>query len=266
MDKAPKVRENYWFIGIKRKGHWFDEASGKESPIEKGGYKEIKSPEGTYWADPFLWENWLFFEDYDYNKGKISVGRITSDLEIVDVKTALEMPYHLSFPMLVKEGKEIYMIPEAGQSGGLQLFRAIGFPHQWEHVKTIYPGCFSDPVIFRVNGWWYIHTTQDSDHKLVILRSAHIEGDWEKIYHTDIMNSRPAGNVFFHDGMLIKPVQDGTDLYGKAVIFKQFNTTPSYKERIIDRLEPDWHPGLIGTHTYNFNDKYVVVDGKIKLT
>jgi hypothetical protein len=38
-------------------------------------------------------------------------------------------------------------------------------------------------------------------------------------------------------------------------------TTSEYRERPIARIEPNWAPDLIGTHTYNATGRFEVVDG-----
>ena len=38
-----------------------------------------------------------------------------------------------------------------------------------------------------------------------------------------------------------------------------------YPHKTTGRIEPDWHPGLAGTHTFNFTSELVVVDGKLYL-
>jgi hypothetical protein len=35
----------------------------------------------------------------------------------------------------------------------------------------------------------------------------------------------------------------------------------SYRERAVARIEPDWMPGLCGTHTYNADTEYEYLDG-----
>jgi len=38
-----------------------------------------------------------------------------------------------------------------------------------------------------------------------------------------------------------------------------------FEENIFSRINPDWHDEIFGTHHFDFNDKYVVIDGKRKV-
>ena len=55
----------------------------------------------------------------------------------------------------------------------------------------------------------------------------------------------------------IEGVQDSMFKINAEVINKN-----GYKENIINRINPDWHPNIIGTHTFNYNKDYIVIDGK----
>ena len=73
----------------------------------------------------------FFFENYSYNskKGKISCGKII-DNKIVDVKDALDLDYHLSYPFIFKENDNIYMIPEANANRRLEIYKCVNFPNK----------------------------------------------------------------------------------------------------------------------------------------
>ena len=63
--------------------------------------------------------------------------------------------------------------------------------------------------------------------------------------------------------MLIRPSQDCSTGYGRAVVLNRIDllTPTEYRETAIARIEPNWAPGLIGTHTYNATESIEVVDG-----
>jgi hypothetical protein len=81
---------------------------------------------------------------------------------------------------------------------------------------------------------------------------------------SDVRSARPAGRVFRHDGRLIRPAQDCSRGYGTAVVFNRIDvlTTDEYAESPVGRIEPNWAPGLVGTHTYNSSGGIEVVDGR----
>ncbi len=223
---------------------------------------------GTYNADPFLIKhkniNYLFFELYDYNKGVIAYWPIIEGVAF-EPKICLERPYHLSFPFLIEDEGEIYMIPETGQANCIEIYKAVSFPGKWERVKTLVKDvCAGDSVIYRRVDGYFLFTTLDGDHKPIVYRADTLLGKYEKVWSSEILNSRPAGAMYEIGQKVYRPVQEGLENYGRAVIIKEVDFFP-YHEKEVAKIEPDWFPALIGCHTFNFNEDFVVVDGKIKL-
>jgi hypothetical protein len=255
--------KNKWFIAIKKNsGDLFDTSS----------FVKIESPKGKYYADPFIVKhkgvNYLFFEDYDYKKGVISYSIINDDLTITPPTKVLEEPFHLSFPNIFKEDGNFYMIPEKGDTGEVTLYKSTTFPNKWEPVKNIIKNIrTSDIEIFKHNNIYWLFTTHGAnlDDSLLIMYSDSLLGDWSILGVDDIPHSRPAGKIFNCNGKIIRPVQDCTKLYGYGLVFKSMDVSKEgYDEEIIHRINPDWYPEIIGTHTFNHNEDYIVIDGKIK--
>lgn len=240
--------KNKWFIAIKERG---------ENLFDLSDLKVIEPAPGTYHADPFLFKGLIFFELYDYKKGVIAcMNKSGKNLKIV-----LEQPWHLSFPFLIEDGGEIYMVPESGASN-IDLYRAVDFPDKWEFVDTLVQGAFADTTILKRAKDFLMFTTE-GDNNLRIYRADSMRGPWDKVYSESHMHSRGAGNIFFDlDAKIIRPTQDG-EAYGRKLFFKEIDFP--YKEKTIKTIEPDWLPGLTGTHTFNFDQTHVVIDGRIKL-
>jgi GT2 family glycosyltransferase len=257
--------KNKWFIGIKKKS---------EDLFDTTDYVSIDSPIGTYYADPFVYKhngvNYLFFEEYDYKKGVISYSIINDDLTITPPTKIIEEPFHLSFPNVFEDNGKIYMIPETGDSGKIILYEAEEFPNKWIPSKVIAENVrTSDIEIFNHNGKYILFTTSgiDLDHKLTIFSSDSLLGEWNVVGAQTITNSRPAGKIFEWGGKLIRPVQNNTKIYGGGLVFKsiEFDDNNNYIEKVIHEIQADWYPKLIGTHTFNFNEDYIVMDGKIRV-
>lgn len=72
------------------------------------------------------------------------------------------------------------------------------------------------------------------------------------------------GQIFSHQGRLIRPGQDCSQFYGRAVVLNHIEelSVNDYRETPILTLEPDWQPGNVGTHTFNQSENYQVVDGR----
>lgn len=251
---------NKWFIAIKKRG---------KDPFDISGMKRWETSNERYEADPFIikdkGKNYLFYEDYDRKKGVISYSEIKG-LKVGKPKEVLSLPCHASYPHVFKVGENFYMIPETSADRSIHLFKAIKFPDEWEFVKTIWEDDhYADSNIFEYKHQWWLFTTGGHDHNLVILKSDLLMGTWREHFSGNMGCSRSAGNIFEHEGKLIRPVQDDSNkMYGGAIIFKEI-TLPDYSEKVIGRIDPDWYPGLIGTHTFNFNEDYIVIDGKIKI-
>lgn len=241
------MKQNKWFIAIKERG---------AELFDMSGFKIIEPAEGTYHADPFLFRNLIFFELYDYEKGVIACMKKDGS----DMKLVLDRPYHLSFPFIIEDYGEVYMIPEC--SRGINLYRCVKFPDKWEYVATLVEGSFADTTILKTNNEFLMFSTE-GDNNLRIFRSQFITGPWERIYSDAHMHSRGAGNIFKIANKLIRPTQDG-EVYGRQVFFKEIQFLP-YKEKTFAEMKPDWIPNLTGTHTFNFDDDHVIIDGRIKL-
>jgi hypothetical protein len=80
----------------------------------------------------------------------------------------------------------------------------------------------------------------------------------------DARRARPAGQVFTHQGQLVRPGQDCARRYGRAVVLNRIEvlSETEYVEIPFHSMEPDWFPGNIGTHTFNQSKNYQVVDGR----
>ena len=251
------VKKNKWFIAVKKRG---------QDLFDLSDLVLINPPEDTYMADPFLFKqagkHYLFFEWYDYEKGRIAYSELlwhNGRLLTTDPKIILDPPYHCSFPAIFEDEGEVYMTPETGQAGRVELWKAQEFPDKWVKVKDLVGGNFGDPIIFK-NGKKYWLFVTEGDNDVRIFEADSLFGEWRLMRSETELHSRSAGHVFRHGGKTIRPVQDCVGQYGRAIHFKDMDTGA-----IIRSIKPDWHPNLTGTHTFNFNDNFVVIDGRIKL-
>jgi len=51
------------------------------------------------------------------------------------------------------------MIPEAFDSGSIDLFRCIEFPKKWAYQATLLKGKFVDTSVWQHGGLWWMMTT-----------------------------------------------------------------------------------------------------------
>jgi hypothetical protein len=226
-------------------------------------------PRHKLYADPMLFchneMNYIFFEDYDYNRGVISYVTVDENLHFSEPQISLELPCHLSFPHLFQEGDQIYMTPETYALQEVGLYQAAPFPHQWKKVRTLVAGePFADPILFKHNGYFWLFTST-SNYLLRIYFATDLMGPFlpHPINRAKIPG-RNAGRVYVSDKQLFRPVMDCSQGYGRAISIRQITrlTPLHFTEKEIYHIDPNWAEGLDGTHTFNSNDNLVVYDGR----
>lgn len=244
---------------------------------EGGGYRILPAPPGHSYADPLLIEHgnrhWLFMEDLVYAKGRarivcVELGENTAKIEATPV---LDKPHHLSYPFVFKRGSDIFMVPESGETNSIELFRAVSFPDRWEGLGAILSGLWgSDATLIEHGGmlWMFLTVARRGMHpsdELHLYYAADLLGPWESHRMnpivTDVRAGRGAGRIFSQDGVLIRPAQDSARRYGHAINFQALKvlSEDDYQEETVGRLDPrQLHAAA--THTYNFDQRYEVVD------
>jgi hypothetical protein len=81
---------------------------------------------------------------------------------------------------------------------------------------------------------------------------------------SDARRARPAGRLYFENGVLIRPGQDCANGYGYAIQLNQVDvlSETDYRETPLSRITPNWIPGCLGTHTINQTEKLRVMDAR----
>jgi len=267
---------------------WFILYSIKKDPFPAipGKFRVLKPPTGFFWADPFVISDNdgynLFVEELPYKTGKahLSLIRISPDGKMLSSRKIIERPYHLSYPFVFSHGGKYYMIPETKGSNAIQLFECTGFPSEWEFSMNIMENIAAvDSTLFFKGGKWWLFTSIDElndpetayNELFLFYSDDFLSGRWKS--HplnpvvTDIGRSRPAGRIFNYGGKLYRPSQDCTGAYGRAVNINRITelSETGYKEEFITRAEPNWIKKLNGTHTFNFDGDFVVMDAKFHM-
>ncbi len=266
-----KVR--HWRIGLRRADgpKLITTASG-----DKSGFQWIKDSPGRFFADPFLLahdgQTWLFFEDFLYGerRGRISCGPVGQDLSIGEPRLCLDLPYHLSYPVVFRHDGETFMIPESVANKSVELWRAVDFPFSWKLEKTLFQGSLVDTTPIFHGGRWYFFTAISEPKGNAafgaLFSSDDLTGDWVRHpaspVSTDVRYARSAGAILNVDGRLLRPVQDCSWGYGHCIHVEEIlQLTPdAYKSRLLHAVEPDRDKGLRGLHSYAFCDGVEVID------
>lgn len=237
---------------------------------------------GRFRADPFgLWHNgllYLFVERFDYQDrgGWIEVLIYDAALRLREARPVLRAPWHLSYPTVFAAEGEIWMLPEAFQSGTLTLYRARHFPDQWEAVCTLPldgPAIDATPLFW--NGRWWLfyapsHGKVAKQSHLHLAWAERLTGPWTvhpgNPVHVDRGSARPGGTPFVADGRLLLPVQDCRGTYGAAIRFLDITRLDEtgFAATVCDGLRPQpWMASYRdGMHTLSAAGAVTLVDAK----
>jgi hypothetical protein len=272
--RSPLFREE-WVIGYRRR------SEPMQIPPSAEGFSILAPPEGRYYADPFLITHearrFVFFEDYSYRREKavISCVEIYPDSTLSSPRVALDGEHHLSYPFVFHHAGAIFMIPETLANRSVELYRARQFPDQWAFEAVLLEDidAVDATLVEREERIWLFvatstHGLRPAWNDLHIFAADSLTGPWmphaRNPVLSDIRCARPAGRIFRLGVELIRPGQNGARGYGSEITFNQITTLElkRYGETRLGSLGPEWLPGGLGAHTYNFDDDYEVVDGK----
>lgn len=239
-------------------------------------------PPGRFRADPFgLWREGLlhvFVERFDYQArgGWIEVLIYDEALQLRAMRPVLRQPWHLSYPVVFAAEGEIWMLPEAFQSGTLTLYRAAAFPNRWEPVRDLpLDGPAIDATPFFHDGrWWLFYAPSQAkaakQSHLHLAWAERLTGPWTvhpgNPVHVDRGSARPGGTPFLADGRLLLPVQDCRGTYGAAIRFLDITRLDEsgFAATACDGLRPapGMAPYLDGMHTLSSAGEVTLVDAK----
>lgn len=260
----------HWRIGMRRR------EPGACIPASVNGVRWLDSPRGTFHADPFVVQHqertWVFVEEYVYarERARVVCAEVSDDGNVGSWQAALEEPWHLSFPFVFEAAGAMFMIPEAGESGKVTLYRAHDFPNRWvpERVLLDYGGL--DTVAFQHDDqWWFFITMTDprlASPQLCLFSARSLFS--ELLFHpsnpisSDIRHSRCAGRIHRTSSGLVRAAQDGALRYGHALHFRKIDElSPSrYRESALSSIYPDASARIVGIHSWDCTDSLEVFD------
>ena len=201
-----------------------------------------------YLADPFAVRRGdvthVFVEAFDYRTKHAVIEHHEFGPGLVwhAKHTALARSFHLSYPFIVEDDGEVFMIPESHRHGEIALYRARKFPGGWvRETSLLHDIRGAEASVLRHDGrWWMFFTIvgpQARDQReLHVAQAEQLTGPWllhpQNPVVVDRAGARPGGTPFLGaDGKVILPVQDCSRTYGGAIRFLRFSTlTP-------DRIE-----------------------------
>ena len=195
-------------------------------------------------ADPFLFLHndflYLFYEvKLDHDHGEIWASRLSHDGTWFSLGCVLREQFHLAYPQVFESDGEIYMIPDAADSGKVLLYHALDFPTKWSVTSVIINEGLSDPTIYKSSdGNFYLFgTTRLSELKLYYSESIkNIFIDTGIVITRDRLSCRGAGNIVTIDGVRYRPAQDCRKVYGKKIYMYRIDelSQNKYSETIVE--------------------------------
>jgi hypothetical protein len=208
---------------------------GEGAPFDGSldGFFRLEPPRGWYWADPFPIEvagrHYIFFEELPLGakKAHISVVEVGRDGAASAPRKVLERDYHLSYPFLVEEGGELYMIPETAHNHTVEIYRCVAFPLEWKLERVLLEDiCCADATLARLGDRWWMFAGaaapgEEINDELFLFSADRLLGEWtphrRNPVKSDVRSSRPAGRLFWDGNRLYRPGQICTPLYGSGI-------------------------------------------------
>ena len=267
--------KNDWFIAFKKndKSELYN-----FTDYEKILYRDLTIDgvkyDTTYIADPFIVkekDDTYLFVEYKNTYGKGCLGCINITTEPTKIRTIIPTTYHMSFPFIFKNNDTYYLLPETSENNTLELYKSKNFPYEWELENTMIKNInLSDTVVLQHDNMIWLFTTENyNNNAITIYYSDNLfSNEWKKhpVMNGTIKSCRCAGNIFIQNNRMFRPAQNCEKGYGYSLVMYEINklTTSEYQEEIVEEIFPNWFPNIYGTHTFNFNDEYIVWDGKFK--
>lgn len=272
------TRTPHWRIGWRHvDGPGVVETGSLSGPA----WRVMPDQETAFSADPFPVE-WrgrrgVFFEllDYGLGLGEIFYQPFDDCGPVGAPVCALKERWHLSYPFLIEEAGELYMVPEASTSGAITLYRCVDFPAKWEPAAHLIENVeAADATIFRHGGrYWMTSVVHDQyggySDVLAIHHAPSLFGPWGPHRQSpaliDPRYARPAGKVVLHNGALLRPVQDCSQSYGKDLAIMRIDALDpdTFRQSLLRYLSPGGRWPGNRLHTINRFGRLECIDGAV---
>jgi hypothetical protein len=274
--KVANQRVDEWNVGLIREPQAAMLDPAFEPEIEWSAYRES----GQMVADPFLIPSAdpprLLVEEFNWSteKGRISELRWPeAPGQASTITPVIDEGLHLSYPFILEHEGAMYAIPECADSNAILLYRLHPESGTWRREQTLIDKVDAvDATVFQQGDtWWLMHSGRNgcAAWSLYLWLAPSLFGPWEphaaNPVKTDVSSSRPAGNVFWHEGALYRPAQDGRTSYGGAMCINRIDelTKEAFREMVVRRIQPDANgPYPDGIHTLSGFGEWSVVDAK----
>ena len=237
--------------------------------------RQVPAPPGRFYADPFFARTtegtFLFVEDFDLGLGRAAISVI--DLSTGEARRAVTAEHHLSYPIVFEVDGAWYMLPEQAESGRVVLLRCEQLPDRWVADTVLLDGVRAyDPTLFWDGDLWWLFCAMGTgsgslDDELHVWYSATLRGPF--VPHpanpvvSNVVGARPAGRIVRDNGRLLRPAQDGSGEYGRAIVVNEILalSPTEYREQPVSTLTAH-DLGAAGIHTIDVAGDLAVIDTK----
>ena len=241
------------------------------------GFHRLVPPPDRFWADPFPitvnGRHYIFLEELPFasGKGHISVVEVDEAGHATAPRRVLERDYHLSYPFLVEDEGQLYMIPETANNRTVEIYRCVEFPHRWKLERVLLRGLWcADATLHRGTDRWWMFASfcvdgGEVNDELHLFHSESLLGEWKphrrNPVRSDVRGARPAGKLFSAGGQIYRPGQVCTPIYGAAIALHRVKRLDDheYAEEEVRRIAPA-EEGVLGIHTINRAGTFGVTD------
>jgi hypothetical protein len=221
--------------------------------------------------------HYIFCEElcYKHGKGVISWMEILDDQTVTKPHLALQRPYHLSYPFMLRAEGALFMVPETARNRTVELYRCVSFPDRWELDRVLLQGVSAvDTTILEADNRFWLFTcfkeeTGKTSDELHVYWAESLYGPWRahplNPVISDVRSARPAGSFFRAGNALIRPSQDCSERYGGEIKFNRVLvlSESEYREEPIGSIGSAWEPKALGAHTWNCTERFEIIDGPV---
>jgi hypothetical protein len=170
----------------------------------------------------------------------------------------------------------MWMLPETSANRTVELYRATAFPDAWTRETVLFEDVLAvDGTLLEREGrfWLFVNMSPrraNIQDELYLYHAASPLGPWtahpRNPVVSDVTRARPGGTIFRSGDDWIRPAQDGSLIYGRALALHRIDelSETEYREVLVRRIEPVWVPGAVGTHTLSRGAGFEAIDWKLR--
>ncbi len=266
-----RLTEKKWNIGFIFDG--LDQCINGELPEIRWLKHNFKD---RWFADPFILsvtaeEIVVLVEEMFYPIGRGRIAKLTIDKKTMSLKRVepvLTVATHLSFPVIARMGDQVFIYPENGASGGLDLYRYDVDSNSILLEKRICNEKLGDAVITSFDGVRYMFCTVFPNYngdELWIYKELKngMFDKYQKVCFNGDKIARMAGDFFEYDGICFRAAQNCNERYGGGLVLQKVSFVEGkWIFENVARYNSPNKKMKIGFHTFNVCDNIIVVDAR----